>query len=372
MYLALREMRFAKTRYMLIITIMLLVSFLVLFVTGLARGLAYANASTVKNMAADHFVVQKDADRRFTRSLLSEDHLNNVRSVVGEANAAPLNLRMTSITEKGESVKTDVTLFAVDMEGWLAPETVKGKEISNTSDGQILVDRKLEDSGVRIGTVLEDTMTGSQWTVSGFVNNESFSHTPSLFMNEQDWLKLQKLATVNGKDPGANTYNAIAVKTDKGQVDLLKDKLPDAEVISKSEAVSAVPGYKEEQGSLLMMIVFLFVISAMVLAVFFYVITIQKTSQFGILKAIGARTGYLARSVMGQVLLLSIGSLAISLLLIRVVYAVLPASMPFQLDSSTLILTCTLFIAMSLIGSLLSVFKIARTDALDAIGRTAG
>ncbi|WP_433922972.1 hypothetical protein [Paenibacillus taichungensis] len=39
MYLAIREMRFAKGRYALIATIMVLVSFLVLFVTGLAQGL---------------------------------------------------------------------------------------------------------------------------------------------------------------------------------------------------------------------------------------------------------------------------------------------------------------------------------------------
>ncbi|MDG0811308.1 hypothetical protein [Cohnella rhizosphaerae] len=38
MYLAIREMRFAKVRYSLIAAIILLVAFLVLFVTGLARG----------------------------------------------------------------------------------------------------------------------------------------------------------------------------------------------------------------------------------------------------------------------------------------------------------------------------------------------
>ncbi|KHF31575.1 hypothetical protein CM49_06213 [Paenibacillus sp. P1XP2] len=38
MYLAIREMRFAKVRYSLIAVIMLLVAFLVLFVTGLRGG----------------------------------------------------------------------------------------------------------------------------------------------------------------------------------------------------------------------------------------------------------------------------------------------------------------------------------------------
>jgi putative ABC transport system permease protein len=135
--------------------------------------------------------------------------------------------------------------------------------------------------------------------------------------------------------------------------------------------VSAIPGYKEEQGSLMMMIAFLFVISAFVLAVFSYVITIQKTSQFGILKAIGTRTAYLAGSVAMQVLVLSVGSLMISILLVQLFQAVLPSSMPFQLGFSTLLITSLSFVAMSLAGSLFSVWKVANIDALDAIGRTA-
>ncbi|MEI0736801.1 FtsX-like permease family protein [Paenibacillus sp. JTLBN-2024] len=119
------------------------------------------------------------------------------------------------------------------------------------------------------------------------------------------------------------------------------------------------------------MIIFLFIISSFVLAVFFYVITIQKSSQFGILKAIGTRTAYLVRSVTLQVLLLSAGSLIVSVLLVQAIEAALPGGMPFQLKSSTLAYTSGAFIAMSLAGSLLSVWKVTKIDALDAIGRSA-
>ncbi|SEN49102.1 ABC transporter permease [Paenibacillus sp. OV219] len=369
MYLALRELRFAKTRYVMVVTIMLLVSFLVLFVTGLANGLAYANASSIKNMSASHFILEKDSDRRFGRSQLTETDLATARSVVGENKAVPLSIRMTTLTEKGLSLKSEVTMFAIDMTSWLAPKVVEGQNITNNTQGQVLVDHKLQDGGIKIGSILVDQMTGMSWTVSGFVSNESYSHTPSVFMNEKDWQKLQGLTSVGIQDSSVKLYNAIALKAKGSQVAQLSSKLMDSEIISKSSTVAAVPGYKEEQSSLLMMIAFLYVISAMVLAVFFYVITIQKTSQFGILKAIGVRTGYLARNVVGQVLLLTIGSLAISLGLIRVVYAALPSSMPFQLHPSTLMLSCSLFIVTAILGSLLSVVKVARTDALDAIGR---
>ncbi|WP_434752244.1 ABC transporter permease [Paenibacillus amylolyticus] len=403
-------MRFAKGRYALIATIMVLVSFLVLFVTGLAQGLSYDNAASIKNMAATHFVLEQDSNHRFTRSQVGQQELDKARAVVGQDNAEPLGVRMTTVSPADDTKKIDVALFMVNPGSWLAPTVTEGKAINDQSAGQVVVDQKLAKSGVKIGTILVDQASGTEWTVSGFVQNESFSHAPVVFLNEQEWLALQagsrsvqvssttggveaksgagtieaSAGTDTGKSaeavtgtstpsgsPSRPVYNAIAVKGADDQASKLSAALSNTEIITKSDAVSAIPGYKEEQGSLLMMIAFLYVISAFVLAVFFYVITIQKTSQFGILKAIGTRNAYLAGSVSLQVLLLSVGSLVISVLLVRLFESILPASMPFQLGLSTLALTCVLFILMSMAGSMFSVWKVTKIDALDAIGRTA-
>ncbi|MGO4546749.1 ABC transporter permease [Paenibacillus sp. 2TAB23] len=373
MYLAIREIRFAKARYTLIATIMVLVAFLVLFVTGLAQGLAYDNAASIKNMAATHFVLEQHAEHRLTRSQLDQSQLEEASLIVGKENAEPLGVRMTTVSPSGDSAKIDVTLLAVNPEGWLAPAITEGSPLSDQLIGHVLVDEKLSDAGVKLGTILVDQASGIRWTVNGFVKNESFSHTPVVFLHKQDWLSLQAQTVTHEGTGSADhpSYNAIAINTANENVQKLQAALPHTEVIKKSEAVSAIPGYKEEQGSLMMMIAFLFVISAFVLAVFFYVITIQKTSQFGILKAIGTRTDYLVRSVALQVLVLSIGSLVISVLLVQLFEIMLPSSLPFQLGFTTLAITCLSFVIMSLAGSLFSVWKVARIDALDAIGRTA-
>jgi len=373
MYLAIREMKFSKGRYLLITTIAVLVSFLVLFVTGLAQGLAYDNAASVKNMTASHFILEQDSNHRLTRSQVDQNQFEKAASIVGSENAEPLGVKMTTIVSDGATEKIDVTLLAVNSEGWLAPEAISGSPLSDQKQGHVLVDQKMMDYGVEIGTIIIDQASETKWIVDGFVKDESFSHTPAVFLTKADWsdLQAQSLAHLAGNQERDLTYNAIAVKAEKEKVNDLKNALPDTEVITKAEAIAAIPGYKEEQGSLMMMIAFLFVISAFVLAVFFYVITIQKTSQFGILKAIGTRTAYLARSVSLQVLVLSIGSLLISILLVKLFEAVLPNSMPFQLGFSTLLLTSVSFVAVSLVGSLFSVWQVAKIDALDAIGRTA-
>lgn len=373
MYLALREIRFAKARYSLISAIMLLISFLVLFVTGLAQGLAYDNAASIQNMPATHFVLEQGSDHRFTRSQISGEKLEQTRSVVGESNAEPLGVQMTSVVLSGDIQKIDVALLAVNPKGWLAPDLTMGAAEKQETGG-VVVDEKLAEHGVRLGSILVDQASGTRWTVTGFVKNESFSHAPAVFLSKEEWMGLHSPSSAQsgfGSAEGQAAYNAVAVKATEGQVSKLQSAVPNTEIIKKADAVSAIPGYKEEQGSLLMMIAFLFVISAFVLAVFFYVITIQKTSQFGILKAIGTRTAYLAGSVTLQVLLLSVFSLAVSIFLVKVLEMALPGTMPFQLGADMLALTCAAFIAMSLAGSLFSVWKVARIEALDAIGRAA-
>lgn len=365
MYLALREMRHAKVRYALIAAILLLVSLLVLFVTGLARGLAHDNAASIQNMAATHFVLQEHSEHRMTRSQVGDSELKQVRAVVGEANGTPLALKLTAVTAAGSEQKTDVAMLAVDMKGWLTPKVAEGQTISNDVQGEVLVDKRLADDGAAIGSELIDGSSGMRFKVVGFVRDQSFSHAPAVYVSMSDWRLLQSKMGGTPQDG----YNAIALQADGDQAKKLKEQLTKSEMITKTEAVSAIPGYKEEQGSLTMMIFFLYFISAIVLGVFFYIITIQKTGQFGVLKALGTKTGYLVRSVVGQVALLMTGSLAVSLLLIEIMARLLPATMPFQLDTNTIVLTCAAFAAMALVGSLLSVAKVVKIDALDAIGR---
>jgi putative ABC transport system permease protein len=130
-----------------------------------------------------------------------------------------------------------------------------------------------------------------------------------------------------------------------------------------------MPGYSETQGSLLMMITFLFIISAFVSTVFFYVITIQKTNQFGMLKAMGAGTGFIAKGMIIQVVLITMISFGLSLLGVTGMIQLLPEEMPLEISLSLILWTGALFLILNIIGSLLSVYRVSKVDALEAIGR---
>lgn len=258
------------------------------------------------------------------------------------------------------------------MTGMLAPDVTEGAGITNEVQGSAVADSKLEQSGVTIGSTIRDQASGMSWTVTGFVKDSSYSHTPVVYINQLDWQAMKQGAVQGGGSSGnANApYNVIALDVTAAQAAQIADQQQSVEVITQKQAIASVPGYSAEQNSLLMMIVFLFVIAAVVLAVFFYVITIQKTSQFGILKAMGTKMSYLAWSVVGQVMLLSVASLALGILLTLAMNMGLPDTMPFELDGQTMAMTSLLFIGMSLLGSLISVARVAKVDALEAIGRT--
>lgn len=370
MFLALRELKHAKMRYLLIALIMVLIGWLVLFVSGLAQGLSSDNASSIQNMNADYLILQKESDHRLTRSSLPEAQLQHIREFTDEASASPLGVQMTAVTKAGETKKLDATLFAIETGGMLMPEVVEGRMIDTDTLDEAVVDLSFKESGVALGDVLEEQMSGQQFKVIGFTKGQSFSHSPVIHVNFGEWSSLQAAVSRGGAGDGIQ-YNAIALQADSAKADQIGDSISDIEVITMDQALQGIPGYKEEQGSLLMMIAFLFVIAAFVLAVFFYVITIQKMNQFGVLKAIGASSKYLARNIIAQVLTLSVASLAVSIGLTYGVSAILPSSMPFDLSPQLVLLCSALFLAVAVIGSLLSLYRVVKIDAIEAIGRAA-
>lgn len=373
MFLAWREIRHSKMKYVFIFTIMFLVSFLVLFVTGLAKGLSYANTSALEQFPTHYYSIQDDADQTFRRSQLGEKDLQQIQDLIGKDKVSPLGVQTSTVTVERLNRKQDVTFFAIDMEGTLAPKVTEGR-IPNDgggdgegTSGEVIVDSKLAKEGLTLGSQITDQMSGRTFTIVGYTKNQSYSHMPVVFVSFSDW-KLMKGSNGQKSIAEIPLYNVFALDIDKEQAEQLNTKLKGQEIITQKQAIANIPGYAGEQKSLTMMIAFLYVIGALVLAVFFYVITMQKSSQFGILKAMGTKTSYLARSVVGQVFILSLLSLIVSLLLIWGITLILPSTMPFNLDANAVGTSCVLLLVMSLLGAVVSVFRVAKIDALVAIG----
>ncbi|WP_078410785.1 ABC transporter permease [Priestia abyssalis] len=365
MFLAVRELKHAKLRYMLIGFIMILVAWLTFIVSGLANGLAADNASAIENMKGDYVVLQDNAEQKLARSSIPNEKLDEVRRHEGVKEAFPLSQTMMTLSQTGKDKKIDVTIFGVESKSMIMPDVSEGKLIEKLGENEVIADASLKGDGVVIGDTLENKDTGASMTIVGFAEGQMFSHMPVLYTDIESWNQMVQ-STGRQQKP---SYSAIIVSGNEDVSISLEKKLSHIEVLTKEEVIKNIPGYKEEQGSLTMMISFLIVIAAFVQAVFFYVITLQKTNQFGVLKAIGAKTSYLAKNLIGQVLILAAAAIGVSIALTFSVSALFPEGMPFELGTDTLVKYSALLIGVAVIGALLSLQRIAKIDAIEAIGR---
>ncbi|KHF31576.1 hypothetical protein CM49_06214 [Paenibacillus sp. P1XP2] len=58
-------------------------------------------------------MMEKDSNRRFTRSQLSGQVLVQAGSIAGLQNVQPLGVKMTTVTAEGTAGKLDVTLLGI-------------------------------------------------------------------------------------------------------------------------------------------------------------------------------------------------------------------------------------------------------------------
>ena len=116
------------------------------------------------------------------------------------------------------------------------------------------------------------------------------------------------------------------------------------------------------------MIVFLSIITAFVLGIFIYVLTIQKTSMFGVMKAQGISNGYIGASVIIQTFLLVAIGIFMGLLLTALTGIFLSGIIPFAVDIGFYLIITAAFFLFALFGGLFSINAVLKIDPLKAIG----
>ncbi len=368
MYLALREIRHARLRTALIVAIIALVAWLVFLLSGLAEGLAADNGASLRQMEAQAIVFEPDVRLFMHRSILPMSAVEDVAAVDGVTAATPIGHLTVTMVKENESERLDATILAIDPSGFLAPAITEGAPLVDAEDGGVIVDETFKQHGVALGESLQVTPSGQTFTVAGFTKDHKYNHLPVVFMPIPDWqtLKFASLAESGGI---ADPISAVAVQGADDLSETLAAALPQYDVGTRQDVLEGLPGYSSEMSTVQMILGFLFLIASLVMAAFFYVITLQKTSQFGVLKAIGAKTRTLTLDMVGQVVLLTIIGAALGAVLANVVAALIPANVPFSLSNQLVAGYSVVLVVVAVLGSLLSAARIARIDPLIAIGR---
>lgn len=371
MFLAVKEMMHGKFRFFMIGIITMLIAWLVFILSGLGNGLSTLSAATFKNMEADYVMFEKGARASMGRSVISESLIEELKKQPDVKDAAPMGATMATVLKSEtseDSEKIDVAILGILPGSFLEPGVIEGNPLNNDNTLEVIANDSLKKEGLDIGDTLFIEGSLEKIKIAGFVENESYNHLPAIFTTLEKWRAIQFAAPGSNKGI-ADPVNAIMLQGENIDPEKINELFPDTETVTKAGAIQGVPGYKEENGTIMMMLAFLFAISAFVLAVFFYVLTLQKTNQFGVLKAIGASNGFLSKTIVSQVFLLSFVSIIAGILLTYGTALILPDKMPFALDIRLVIIYGLVLLIISILSSLVSIRKITKIDPLQAIGR---
>ena len=101
MYLAWKEIRYAKLRYSLIIGIMLLVAYVVFMLSGLANGLSDGHKKAVSDWGASSIILSEDSNKVASASILTQGDLDRVTA----KDKAAVGITASAISHKTIPVK---------------------------------------------------------------------------------------------------------------------------------------------------------------------------------------------------------------------------------------------------------------------------
>lgn len=349
MFLAWNEIRRNKLKFGLIIGVLTMISYLLFLLSGLANGLINMNKEGIDKWQADVIVLNKDANQTVQQSVFNKKDIENKYK------------KQATLKQTGEIVsnghqKDNVLVFGVEKSSFLVPSLIEGHKA--TKDNEVLADETLKNKGFKIGDTLSLSQSDEKLHIVGFTESAKYNASSVILTNDAT------IAKINPRLTG-DKINAVVVRDTNWKDKKLNQEL---EAVSINDFIENLPGYKPQNLTLNFMISFLFVISATVIGIFLYVMTLQKTSLFGILKAQGFTNGYLANVVISQTVILALFGTAFGLLLTGVTGAFLPDAVPVKFDVLTLLVFAIVLMIVSVLGSLFSILTIRKIDPLKAIG----
>ena len=356
MFLALREIRHAKVRFGLITAVIVMVSSLVFILSGLANGLASGNSAAIDALPIDSMVVSGGSEYQLDRSNLPMDTVDIIRKQGGVDDASGFGASAANVRKQDSDTVIGVSMIAVEPDGFAAPEPESGDALGSSERG-VVIDKSLVDEGVSIGDTLVTDPGQVELTVVGTVSGRSYRLVPTMYMSIALWQQVRP-------EGRGDAINAVLVQ---GEVEAPENTI----IASTQQVIENLPGYSEQALTLLMIQLFLVVIAAGIVAAFFYIITLQKMPELGVMKAIGTKTTVIARALVAQVVMLGLVGIVLGTVIAFGVQFAIGGVVPFALEPRQFVVLGGVLLGVAVLGTLLSLQRIARVDPLDAINNAA-
>jgi putative ABC transport system permease protein len=371
-FLALRDIRFAKGRFALMGGVVALITLLLVMLSGLTAGLGDQSTSAIAKLGTGTGGVSKPVDtivfgapgagepkESYTESAVTAAQLDAWKRVPRVATAEAVGISQARLQAGGSGSAAggtaNVAVLGVDPDGGLAPAAV--------APGTVMIGSSVaRDLAVTAGDTA--SVGGSDLTVSAVVDDQWYSHTSVVWTALPDWSRLSHIT-----DPQQlGTVLAVSYRDGSSVDESAANAAASTVTASRTDSFQALGSFKSENGSLMLMQAFLYGISALVIVAFLTVWTVQRTRDVAVLKALGGSGSYVLRDALTQaaIVLLAGAGTGGTLGILGGSFAAQAA--PFLLTPATTLLPVFGIILLGLAGAALAVRHVTKVDALIALG----
>jgi putative ABC transport system permease protein len=367
MKLALRELVRRPSRFITATTILTLIAILLMFLGGLLDGLIRSSTGAVRVQQADALVFSESSQASFLRSRVEADVGSAIEDELGaEVGGLGVVLLGARVPGNGPRDLANVAVWGYELTPDGVPEP--------PGPGRAWADETLKSDGVEIGQELLVGPERTPITVAGWVDNTSYIGQGALWTDLDTW---RSVLTANRPDAALaeGVFQALVVRAGgDGTVADLPSRIEqlignDVIALTVDEAINEIPGVTEQQATFNQILGVTVVIALVVIALFFALLTVERTALFGVLKAIGARSRTLFAGLVVQALVVtSVASVLAGSAVVVLDLLIPPGSIPLYLSVSRIITSVVLLLIAAIAGCAFSLRMVLHVDPASALG----
>ncbi len=369
MFIAIKELKKEKLRFGMILSVIVLIAYLVYFLSSLAYGLAQLNKTAIDHWEADGVIITESSNENLYASQMNINEIDKYRS----DNTEFISITTTNVNLIESESTTLVFMGYEDTNSVVVPQIIEGRGVED--DFEVVISANIKDKyDVNLGDEIVISDTKRKFTISGFTEDSNFNTIPVVYGKldmVSDLMMSYNTASTKNDANSVATPNMpkrasfILVK----EVDRLDTLALDETLVflDTDSLIGALPGYKPQILTFGLMIISLSFIAAIIMGIFMFILTMQKKSIFAVLKIQGYQNITIISSILVQILLLVLLGLLISFGLNQVTITLLPSTVPVLINWNLFLVVSLFIVISSLIGALFSAYSVLKIDPLEAL-----
>ena len=300
MFIALRDLAFAKGRFALMAVVIALIALLMTSLSGIAGGLIKNNISGLMELDVTHISFEWDDKPTYRNTMIERAQWEDWAQQPEVKQLEPMGHTIfTARTQNDDPL--ELVLWGLAPGSLIEPALVtEGEQLGDREDGVIVSQLLVERDGVRIGDRITLDRVLTEVEVIGITEERNIGHIPIVYAPLRKWQEAT-YGPPGGAPPGEQLPDIIfdfvsilALQLEEGtppeRIAELDDEIGTS-TLDRGRFYAGLDGLHRKKCCTVQMIQgFLIIISAVVIGAFFsHLDHSAHASEIGLVKALGAR-----------------------------------------------------------------------------------